>query len=278
MGHLHGGLRAQNRFSNRSLPHLPLITIITVVYNGVADIEKTISSVLGQSYGNIEYIIIDGGSTDGTLDVIRKYDTRIAYWVSEPDRGIYDAMNKGVVLASGDWINFMNAGDTFYGTDVVEHVAAAADDTADLIYGDCEMIYDPASSFIWKAGRPESLWSGMVFRHQSLFTKSGICKKYQFDLEYKVGADFAFIYRCYRDQLKFRKLDRIVSTARLGGMSDIQLLTGIRDMHRAVARHQKGLKVTFYYGWLIALTYVKMKIKMILPSTVLQHIRQVKYR
>jgi glycosyltransferase involved in cell wall biosynthesis len=279
MDPLYGGLRPQNRFSKKSQSGMPLITVITVVYNAAAQLEQTIVSILGQSYANIEYIVIDGGSTDGTLDVIRKYDDKIAYWLSEPDRGIYDAMNKGILLASGDWINFMNAEDSFYRADVVERVAAAAaDDTADLIYGHCEMIYGPGSSFIWKAGRLESLWSGMVFRHQSLFTKSSICKRYTFDLGFKVGADFAFIYTCYRNHLTFRKLDIIISTARLGGISDIQLLTGIRDMYRAVVRHQDELKVTLHYGWLIALTYVKMKLKRIMPGTVLQYIRQLKYR
>lgn len=89
------------------------ISVITVCYNAADTLEKTIQSVLGQTYPNIEYIIIDGGSTDGTVDIIHKYTDRIAYWVSEPDGGIYDAMNKGIERATGEWINFMNAGDIF---------------------------------------------------------------------------------------------------------------------------------------------------------------------
>ena len=86
----------------------PLISIVTVSYNAVATIEQTILSVINQTYPNIEYIIIDGGSKDGTIDIIRKYADQIAYWVSEPDEGIYDAMNKGIKIATGEWINFMN--------------------------------------------------------------------------------------------------------------------------------------------------------------------------
>ena len=97
----------------------PLISVVTVSYNAVDTIERTILSVLNQTYSDIEYIIIDGGSTDGTVDLIKKYADKITYWVSEPDQGIYDAMNKGIDVATGEWINFMNSGDSFYRQDVL---------------------------------------------------------------------------------------------------------------------------------------------------------------
>lgn len=100
----------------------PLVTVITVSYNCKEMIEKTILSVLSQTYPKIEYIIIDGGSTDGTLDIIRKYESRIDKWISEADNGIYDAMNKGISIASGKWLNFMNAGDVFYNNTVVADI------------------------------------------------------------------------------------------------------------------------------------------------------------
>ena len=87
------------------------VSVVTVCLNAVNEIERTMLSVLDQTYTNIEYIVIDGGSTDGTVDIIRKYQDRIAHFISEPDKGLYDAMNKGIDLATGEWINFMNAGD-----------------------------------------------------------------------------------------------------------------------------------------------------------------------
>lgn len=115
---------------------LPKITIVTVCFNAVKSIEETMLSVLNQTYLNIEYIIIDGGSTDGTVDIIKKYADRLAYWVSEPDKGIYDAMNKGITVATGDYINFMNAGDTFASGSSVSDTFTETDTTGpDIIYG-----------------------------------------------------------------------------------------------------------------------------------------------
>ena len=118
----------------------PALTVITVVKNDCAFIENTIKSVIGQSYCNIEYIIIDGGSTDGTLDIIRRYEDQIDLWLSEPDAGVYDAMNKAISLASSGWLNFMNSGDVFASNQIVENVfSAITDDSVKFIYSDAYM-------------------------------------------------------------------------------------------------------------------------------------------
>lgn len=129
-----GGLRTQGYFKIDA-EHQPLISVITVVFNGESCLEKTILNVIEQIYPNVEYIIIDGGSTDGTLDIIRRYENQIDYWISEKDKGIYDAMNKGIMTSTGKWINFMNAGDAFYGQAVLEKIFTSNID-ADLIYSD----------------------------------------------------------------------------------------------------------------------------------------------
>lgn len=113
----------------------PLVTVITVCYNAVSLIEKTICSVLAQQYEHIEYIVVDGGSTDGTIEIIRKYEAHISHWITEQDEGIYDAMNKGVTMATGEWCIFLNAGDTFAADDVLNRVFQVPRE-ADVIYGD----------------------------------------------------------------------------------------------------------------------------------------------
>lgn len=107
-----GGLRTKGLIKTKT--DIPLITVITVVFNGESVLEETIKSVISQTYDNIEYIVVDGGSTDNTIDVIRRYEHAIDLWISGPDRGIYDAMNKGIRASSGYWLNFMNASDVFY--------------------------------------------------------------------------------------------------------------------------------------------------------------------
>jgi glycosyltransferase involved in cell wall biosynthesis len=275
---LDGGLRTQGMFHNKSAPGKPLVTVITVVRNGRHLLEHTIQSVLEQSYGNIEYIIIDGASTDGTIDIIKKYEQNIDYWISEPDKGLYDAMNKGIALSSGDWINFMNSGDVYYLPDTVNTVMAGRDDSADLLYGHCKMIYDPDFSVIWKAKNVTDLWKGMIFRHQSLFTKTSICKKLYFDLSYKVSADFAFIFSCYQNKYRFHNLDLVVASVDLGGLSDVNIVLAMQENRRAVMQFNDTMKVKLYYGWLILLTYVKLHIKKIMPGGMLQKARVSKYR
>lgn len=170
----------------------PLISIITVSYNAVASIEETIQSVINQTYYNIEYIIIDGGSTDGTVDIIEKYSDKIAYWVSEPDKGIYDAMNKGIVKASGEWINFMNSGDLFADSHVLDKIfALQKNDGASIIYGNSILKYD-WGKYLSVVGDLEELYKGMIFIHQSTFIRRKDIINEKYNLKYKLCADYNY--------------------------------------------------------------------------------------
>lgn len=178
------------------------VSIITVVYNGVNEIEQTILSVINQTYKNIEYIIIDGASSDGTVDVIKKYEDSIAYWISKPDKGIYDAMNQGIDYASGKYILFMNAGDLFYDASVVANASILFYDFPDVIYGNTIVNYK-WGKYIVKPGKIKELNSRLPFCHQSAFVKADLMKEKKFDLTRKISADFNFFNLIFTEKKRF---------------------------------------------------------------------------
>ena len=150
--------------------NLPRVSVITVCYNAVSAIQRTILSVLSQTYENIEYIIIDGKSTDGTLAIIKKYESRIAFWLSEPDNGIYDAMNKAIDKATGEWVLFMNADDEFVDNKVVERFAFVAKTHKKYAayYGDTILRYGIGERPMRALGL-KSMRYMMAFTHKSVF-------------------------------------------------------------------------------------------------------------
>ncbi len=185
------------------------ISVITVSYNRKDDLEKTIKSVVNQDYVNKEYIIIDGGSTDGTIEVIKNNIDKIDYWISEKDTGIYDAMNKGIKAASGKWINFMNAGDSFYDETVLSSVANALDPEATIAYGQLMRVYKQFR-FIYdlKVVDLESV----SLPHQAMFTKTDYHKNHLFDISYRSAADYKFCYIAhFVDGCKFQYLPFLIA-------------------------------------------------------------------
>lgn len=194
-----------------------LVTIATVTYNAEDLLEETILSVINQSYENIEYIIIDGASTDKTIDIIKKYEDKISYWASEPDEGIYFAMNKAIEKASGEWINFMNAGDTFFMLDSVAYVMKQKDQGAELIYGD----YQIKENSVIRKARDKSQWyTYMPFCHQTLFTRTSIMKDELFDTSFKLAADHNFILKMYCAEKKFEYIEKTIAVFEAGGYAE----------------------------------------------------------
>ncbi len=195
-----GGLRTKG-YLKKSLPDKPLITVITVVFNGVDKLEDTIKSVISQAYDNVEYIIIDGGSTDGTLDIIRKYEGQIDYWVSEKDEGIYDAMNKAITLASGEWIYFLNSGDAFIEENILSHIRSYLNQSSySVVAGKVAVVRNnkiiDEFPYPIKGLRSVKSMFESHFCHQALFIKT---KAYLtaacFDKSYKIFSDFNTVYR-----------------------------------------------------------------------------------
>jgi glycosyltransferase involved in cell wall biosynthesis len=244
---------------------MPQISIVTVVFNDRQHLEQTILSVLGQTYQNIEYIIIDGGSIDGTVDIIRRYEDRVAYWQSEPDRGIYDAMNKGISAASGDWINFMNSGDTFCRSDVLSTIFPGKVVQADLIYGHHQVNYHERFSMVKKALDLKFLWKGMVFRHQSLFVRTALMKQHPFDLSYRIGADYEFIFFAYMNNYSFHNCDQVIAAVSTGGVSEKNLLLGNQELWSIVTKYRNTLPVNAFYAKQYVVTLLKIAVKKVLP-------------
>ena len=183
----------------------PLISVITVVLNDVKNIEKTITSVITQTYSNIEYIIVDGGSTDGTIEIIKKYQKHISVLVSEPDKGIYDAMNKGTSLATGKWISYMNSDDTFNANNVIYDIFVKNGNAIlnyDVIYSDVIADYKTKKKIL-KSKKINSFWRGQCFSHQAHFVKTSIEKNRPFNLKYSITADYDFLYAVFKDLAKF---------------------------------------------------------------------------
>lgn len=176
-----------------------LITVVTVCYNAVTSLENTIRSVLGQSYSNIEYIVIDGGSNDGTKEVIERYAKHLSYWVSEPDSGIYDAMNKAIAKASGDWIVFMNAGDFFIDQDVVSNVIPYLDESVSIFHGNIVKVYDYHKEKGCQLGKEKidlvDFFYGTI-DHQAAFIRRTLFEEYgYYDTSYQLAADWLFFMK-----------------------------------------------------------------------------------
>jgi glycosyltransferase involved in cell wall biosynthesis len=254
-----GGVRC-NGVPNKAATNA-VISIITVVFNDILHIEATIKSVLAQNYDHVEYIIVDGGSTDGTLDVIKRYEGQIDYWVSEKDKGIYDAMNKGIDLVFGDWINFMNSGDSFYNTGVVKNVFNQDEyNEIDIIFGHHNVIY-PFKTKLVKAGDVTHLWKGSQFCHQSCFIRSSVHKGHKYNSLNRIGADFEFFYNAYKNKKNFKCKDIVVSAISVGGLSDIKRVDSIVGWWDVV---EKNSKVNFYYIFRVLMEMIKTYIKKII--------------
>lgn len=240
------------------------VSVITVVYNRVGELEETILSVLNQTYADLEYIVIDGGSTDGSLDIIRKYAPHLAYWVSEPDKGIYDAMNKGIRQASGKWVNFMNAGDSFWSPEVVAESMCyvQAYPAAGVLYGDT-VHKNPFGKVRINARPLEGIVREVVFCHQSCFVRADLLKDMPFDLAYRYVADYDLLSKLYREGVSFVYYPQVISLFAVGaGASFTHAYASIREHYSLPQLEVKGSRRIAYLEkivkWTLSLYFIKL--------------------
>ena len=216
---------------------------------------------------NVKQLVEVGG---GTMDSILQLTVFLA------DLAHYDAMNKGTQAASGEWINFMNAGDRFHDANLVGRIFAHDRSSYGLVYGNVEVNYDGKFSTIQKAGRVEELWKGMIFCHQSLFTRTALLREEGFNVDNAIGADFEVIYRLENLGHRFAYTDETVATVQAFGLSDIDRVRSIRSHWRVVSTHRSSLKVTLYYLWEIAVEVARGVVKSLLPRAVVDKITRLK--
>ncbi|OQX98189.1 MAG: glycosyl transferase [Bacteroidetes bacterium 4572_117] len=234
---------------------LPLISIITVVFNSEAYIEDTIKAVINQSYPNIEYIIIDGGSSDDTVGLIKKYNDYIDYWQSEPDNGLYYAMNKGMECATGDYYWFINSGDLPFDLSVLDNVFRNKKQFADIFYGETEIIDQKGASIgMRRHNTPEKLnWKtllkGMKVSHQSIIVKKIISLPYNVD--YKLSADFDWVIKVLKNAKSIENTKLVLSKFMDGGLSKKNLIPGLKERFR-IMHDNYGFFPTVFSHFILA--------------------------
>ncbi len=216
----------------------PKVSIITVVFNSASTLQDCIDSVAGQDYPNREHLLIDGGSSDGTIDVIRANEGRIAAWISEPDHGIYDALNKGIRMATGDVIGILNADDAYVGFDVLSTVMRAIHEgQLDSVYGDVDYVDAKRLDRVVRAWRSGPFEKGMFFRgrfpaHPSFFVRKAVYERLGgFDVNLRLAADFELMLRFLeRWGISTRYIPRSLVRMRMGGASNRSLKNIIRSV------------------------------------------------
>jgi glycosyltransferase involved in cell wall biosynthesis len=229
----------------------PKLSVITIVYNNVRHIERTILSVINQTYTNIEYILVDGFSTDGTLEIVQQYTSQIETLISEKDKGIYDAMNKGLAVAKGDYVIFMNSGDEFYSSDTVDKVFATAND-ADIYYGETEMIDETGNSLGQRRHKaPEQFtWRhfkyGMSISHQAIYIKRSLTQPY--DPQYQLSADIDWILQAAKKAKKIVNVHQYVAKYLVGGMSKKKHKQSLAERFAIMRKHYGLLPTVFNHA------------------------------
>jgi glycosyltransferase involved in cell wall biosynthesis len=229
----------------------PVVSIITITYNAEKFLEKTIRSVLAQTYPHIEYIIIDGKSKDSTVDIIKRYEANIAQWISEPDKGIYDAMNKGLARATGEFVWFMNAGDEIFAPDTLEKMMSLP--TADVYYGETEF-RDLAGKYLGLRSEVtplrlparltwRSLQMGLMVCHQAILVRRTIAPQY--DLAHHYSADTDWVIRALKQAQTVQNAHATIAIYLQGGFSRRNLKQSLLDRF-AIMRKHYGLLPTLW--------------------------------
>ncbi|MEJ2033800.1 MAG: glycosyltransferase family 2 protein, partial [Deltaproteobacteria bacterium] len=239
------------RIEGEAVPSQPLVTVITVVLNGEKHLAQTIQSVQEQSFGNIEYIIIDGVSTDSSLEIIKEHEDRIDYWISEPDQGIYDAMNKGIALARGKLIGLLNAGDHYEQEAIAAVVAAYLRHGAPGIYFGHTYLLQEDLGLRYRYPARLDHWRGMGFCHPAMFAHRQVYHDLgKYDLAYRFAADYDFLLRALRHQVELIPVDAYLVNYRNNGLSATNLADSLSEI-KTINRNHFGFFSSEHFKFLV---------------------------
>ncbi|MCK2150070.1 glycosyltransferase [Marinobacter alexandrii] len=233
----------------------PLISVITVVFNSRDAVFETLKSVVSQKCDCFEYIVVDGGSVDGTLDVLHDHRDFIDVLISEPDSGIYDAMNKGAKLASGKWLNFMNAGDTFYNDLVLVNVLDYLD--GDIVYGshsnkghDEDIVQAKINNYAWQE-------RNIPYCHQSAFIKRDVFNEALYDTRFKLASDYAQYLFCKSKGMEIRRIPIVVASFLPGGAAHSNTARLAEEYHEIMKKYWPFWSLVFYIYRVFVLKILK---------------------
>mgnify|MGYP001448351256 CR=1 FL=1 len=238
----------------------------------------TLESIISQDLDNAELIVIDGGSDFETIEILNNYSSIITHLISENDKGIYDAMNKGIKLAKGKWLNFMNAGDRYFSKNTLKELS---DDESfsdqDLVIGETLISYDDFERKM-RVGNLQDIWKGAQFIHQSVL----ISRKYQiehlYNVENKISADFEFFYHSIMSGAKIYKLDKSIAVFKSGGISDTKRLRAMLSNMKVVMSKDFSIFKFFYHGSKMFNELIKIIIKFFLPKKIISFFQKINLR
>lgn len=242
----------------------PKISIITVSYNSSSTIEQTILSVINQQYPNIEYIIIDGGSTDGTVDIIKKYANNITYWISERDNGIYDAMNKGIDKATGDIVGIINS-DDWYSDNIFTLIASQYKlNPSAMIHGNLILEGENKTWLAYPKMNTKEYYKGTPFCHPTMFVPLKIYREIgKFNTQFRIAADYDLMLRIVENNYACNYINTTISHMRTGGESDINLIKGYQESRQITINHGYNKLKAFwaYYNKAYNIFRILLRIK-----------------
>lgn len=240
---IEGGLRTREKVEGNH----PLITVVTVVKNGASYLEKAIRSVLAQTWPNIEYIIIDGGSTDGTLDIIHRYEDQLDYWISESDSGIYDAMNKAIDNAKGDWIYFLGADDQLARPETFINIVPHLDERVALVIGG---IRYPNGRVVRSSIGPRILIRNTL-HHQGALYNARLFKSWRYDSTLRIVADYELNLLVYLARQPYVKVKEVIAVCGNRGVSLTQWDTAVAETNALRKRHVGPLANRIFSGFFL---------------------------